>query len=64
MVWFTIKKTTREIKQVKGYVKKAQDASDLGMKTLDSELKEINKKFNKRIKEEKEYRKRICKKFS
>ena len=33
------------------------------MKTLDSELKEINKKFNKRIKEEKEYRKEYVKKF-
>tara|TARA_B100001939_G_C16685740_1_gene506387 strand:+ start:573 stop:689 length:117 start_codon:yes stop_codon:yes gene_type:complete len=33
------------------------------MKTLDSELKEINKKFNKRIKEEKELRKEYVKKF-
>ena len=31
------------------------------MKTLDSELKEINKKFNKRIKEEKELRKEYVK---
>ena len=34
------------------------------MKTLDSELKEINKKFNERIKEEKEYRKAYQKKFN